>query len=92
MSRFGRLGAAALLVLVAACAPRDRDDTSETDPVASPDTDVVVDTDVPADTDVVLEPGPYRPFPQHLTYPGAALRVSGSQGALDQAVRDAYDR
>jgi hypothetical protein len=51
-----------------------------------------VDTDAPADTDALVAPGPYRPFPQRLIYPGAALRVSGSQGALDQAVRDAYDR
>jgi endo-1,4-beta-D-glucanase Y len=92
VSRFGRLGAAALAVLATACAPLDRDDASDTDPVAAPDTDVAIDTDSPADTDGPVEPGPYRPFPQRLTYPGAALRVSGSQGALDQAARDAYDR
>lgn len=88
MSRAGWLLAAAL---AGACAPLERDDARDTDG-ASGDTDVVADTDVPSDTDVDVEPGPYRPFPQRLIYPGAALRVSGSQGALDQDVRDAYAR
>lgn len=86
-----RLGAAGLVALGVACAPLERDPATDTDVVAV-DTDTRADTDVGADTDASIVSGPTRPFPQHVDYPGAALRVSGSQGALDQDVRDAYAR